>query len=111
MIQRETDRDFTIEKLNQDIDRLQREGTGKASEETLQELANLQRENRLITTAWYDLTTRLQSNTVVLQRRSEPPKGWLGRQRIAVKGVGNVVSTWEDKSLFPNPSLYARLLQ
>ncbi|KAF2092928.1 hypothetical protein NA57DRAFT_23428, partial [Rhizodiscina lignyota] len=51
---------------------------------TADELVNLRRENKLLTSAWYDLTSRLQSNTVVLQRRSEPPKSWLGRQRLAV---------------------------
>ena len=30
-------------------------------------IKNLQRENALITTAWYDLNSRLQSNHVVLQ--------------------------------------------
>ncbi len=34
-----------------------------------QMLKNLQRENAMIATAWYDLTSRLQSNHVVLQRR------------------------------------------
>ena len=55
----------------------------------LQELlTNLQRENKLITSAWYDLTCRLQSNTVILSRRQEPPKSWLGRQRATVNAVG-----------------------
>ena len=49
------------------------------------ELETLQRENKLITSAWFDLTCRLQSNTVLLSRRQqEPPKSWLGRQRLAV---------------------------
>ena len=57
-----------------------------------QELVNLRRENKLITSAWYDMTCRLQSNTVMLQRRSEAPKSWLGRQRAVVGSAGSSVS-------------------
>ncbi|EOO00421.1 putative microtubule binding protein [Phaeoacremonium minimum UCRPA7] len=49
-------------------------------------IKNLQRENALITTAWYDLTARLQSNHVVLQRRQDMPKSWLNKQRQMVNG-------------------------
>ena len=48
------------------------------------ELANLRRETRLMTTAWCDLSCRLQSNQVVLQRRADLPKSWLGQQRLVV---------------------------
>ncbi|KAF2180253.1 hypothetical protein K469DRAFT_593143, partial [Zopfia rhizophila CBS 207.26] len=51
----------------------------------------LRRENKLITSAWYDMTCRLQSNTVVLQRKAEAPKSWLGRQRVAVGGASSSV--------------------
>jgi protein HOOK3 len=53
---------------------------------TDQEIKNLKRENALITSAWYDLTSRLQSNHVVLQRRQEVSKSWLGKQRQMVNG-------------------------
>lgn len=59
--------------------------------ELQQEIENLRRENNLITSAWYDMTSRLQSNTVILQRRSEAPKGWLGKQRAAVGGTSILV--------------------
>ncbi|KAK4071289.1 uncharacterized protein Triagg1_6320 [Trichoderma aggressivum f. europaeum] len=49
-------------------------------------IKNLQRENALIATAWYDLTSRLQSNHVVLQRRHDAPKSWLNKQRQLVNG-------------------------
>ncbi|KAF1944854.1 hypothetical protein EJ02DRAFT_339873, partial [Clathrospora elynae] len=49
---------------------------------------NLRRENQLITSAWYDMTSRLQSNNVILHRRSEAPKSFLGKQRAAVGGPG-----------------------
>ncbi|TQV91361.1 hypothetical protein V2A60_008989 [Cordyceps javanica] len=49
-----------------------------------QMIINLQRENALIATAWYDLTSRLQSNHVVLQRRHDAPKSWLNKQRQMV---------------------------
>ncbi|KAI0001550.1 hypothetical protein F4779DRAFT_622400 [Xylariaceae sp. FL0662B] len=51
-----------------------------------QVIKNLQRENAMIATAWYDLTSRLQSNHVVLQRRHEVPKSWLNKQRQMVNG-------------------------
>ncbi|KAJ3498592.1 hypothetical protein NLG97_g1008 [Lecanicillium saksenae] len=51
-----------------------------------QMIKNLQRENALIATAWYDLTSRLQSNHVVLQRRHDAPKSWLNKQRQMVNG-------------------------
>ncbi|OBR03583.1 Microtubule binding protein [Colletotrichum higginsianum IMI 349063] len=54
-------------------------------------IKNLQRENALIATAWYDLTSRIQSNHVVLQRRSEMPKSWLGKQRQMVNGLGRLM--------------------
>ncbi|CAK7273048.1 hypothetical protein SEPCBS57363_005456 [Sporothrix epigloea] len=49
-------------------------------------IKNLQRENAMIATAWYDLTSRLQSNHVVLQRRQDAPKSWLNKQRQMVNG-------------------------
>jgi protein HOOK3 len=51
-----------------------------------QVIKNLQRENAMIATAWYDLTSRLQSNHVVLQRRNDAPKSWLNKQRQLVNG-------------------------
>ncbi|KAG6266568.1 hypothetical protein E4U48_005421 [Claviceps purpurea] len=49
-------------------------------------IENLQRENTLIATAWYDLTSRLQSNHVVIQRRHDAPRSWLNKQRQMVNG-------------------------
>lgn len=42
----------------------------------------------MISTAWYDLTSRLQSNHVVLQRKDQP-KSWLNKQRQMVNGKQN----------------------
>ncbi|KAH9907788.1 hypothetical protein F4778DRAFT_447121 [Xylariomycetidae sp. FL2044] len=50
-------------------------------------IKNLQRENAMIATAWYDLTSRLQSNHVVLQRRQDVPKSWLNKQRHMVNAT------------------------
>ncbi|KAI9880472.1 MAG: hypothetical protein M1830_002824 [Pleopsidium flavum] len=46
-----------------------------------EELQNLQRETKLMATAWYDLTSRLQMNNVVLQRRNDTPRSFLNKQR------------------------------
>lgn len=54
---------------------------------TDQIIKNLQRENAMISTAWYDLTSRLQSNHVVLQRRQDMPKSWLNKQRQMVNAT------------------------
>ncbi|KAI0457318.1 hypothetical protein F5B21DRAFT_512860 [Xylaria acuta] len=54
--------------------------------QTDQMVTNLKRENELIATAWYDLSSRLQSNHFVLQRRNENPKSWLNKQRQLVNG-------------------------
>ncbi|RYC57071.1 hypothetical protein CHU98_g9137 [Xylaria longipes] len=54
--------------------------------QTDQIITNLKRENELIATAWYDLSSRLQSNHFVLQRRNENPKSWLNKQRQLVNG-------------------------
>lgn len=52
-----------------------------------QVIKNLQRENSMITTAWYDITSRLQSNHVILQRRHDQPKSWLHKQRQLVNST------------------------
>ncbi|KAK5658605.1 hypothetical protein OQA88_1998 [Cercophora sp. LCS_1] len=51
------------------------------------EIKTLQRENTMITTAWYDITSRLQSNHVVLQRRQDAPRSWLNKQRQMVNAT------------------------
>lgn len=51
-----------------------------------QVIKNLECENAMIATAWYDLTSRLQSNHVVLQRRQDTPKSWVNKQRQMVNG-------------------------
>jgi len=38
-------------------------------------------------TAWYDLSSRLQSNHVVLQRRQDVQRSWLGKQRQLVNAT------------------------
>ncbi|KLU91974.1 hypothetical protein, variant [Magnaporthiopsis poae ATCC 64411] len=54
---------------------------------TDQTIKNLQRENAMISTAWYDLTSRLQSNHVVLQRRQDTPRTWIGKSRQMVNNA------------------------
>lgn len=49
-----------------------------------EELVILERENTLISTAWYDQASRLQMNSVVLKRRSDAPSSWLNKQRNAI---------------------------
>jgi protein HOOK3 len=53
-----------------------------------QEIVNLKRENSLMVTAWYDLTARLQSNNVVLQRKADLGRSWINKQRQAVNPMG-----------------------
>lgn len=49
-----------------------------------QQLETLLRENSMMTSAWFDITSRLQTNTVTLGRRREEPSSWLGKQRSAL---------------------------
>ncbi|KAF1353275.1 hypothetical protein BDV97DRAFT_291354 [Delphinella strobiligena] len=50
----------------------------------LKDLAALQRENKLMASAWFDLSSRLQSNTIMVGRRKESAKSFLGKQRAIV---------------------------
>lgn len=55
------------------------------------DMATLQRENRLMASAWYDLSARLQNNGVSLGRRRQEPRSWIGKQRALVgPGSGHV---------------------
>ncbi|KAI0182085.1 hypothetical protein GGR52DRAFT_67030 [Hypoxylon sp. FL1284] len=60
---------------------------GAQKAQTDQVIKNLQRENAMIATAWYDLNSRLQSNHVVLQRRHDVPRSWLNKQRQMVNAT------------------------
>jgi protein HOOK3 len=55
------------------------------------DMATLQRENRLMASAWYDVTARLQNNGVSLGRRKQEPKSWIGKQRALVGPGSNMV--------------------
>ncbi|KAK5108922.1 hypothetical protein LTR62_007724 [Meristemomyces frigidus] len=53
--------------------------------EKLEDLAQLQKENRLMTSAWYDLSSRVQLQGVqVSSRRRYEPRSWIGKQRLLV---------------------------
>ncbi|KJZ72030.1 hypothetical protein HIM_08591 [Hirsutella minnesotensis 3608] len=64
-------------------------GEGSSAQKAIadQTIKNLQRENALIVTAWYDLTSRLQSNHLVVQRRQDAPRSWLNKQRQMVNAT------------------------
>ncbi|APA05993.1 hypothetical protein sscle_01g007630 [Sclerotinia sclerotiorum 1980 UF-70] len=75
-------KESTIQELQQRLVLAEDPEAQKAANDVL--VKNLTRENTLIATAWYDLTSRLQSNHVVLQRRQDAPKSWLNKQRQLV---------------------------
>ena len=54
-------------------------------------IRNVERENRLMSSAFHDLAARLQLNNAVVQRKAEPPKSWLGRQRRFFEGPAGLV--------------------
>lgn len=56
-------------------------------------VAALERENRLMATAWYDLSSRLQTNGASLSRRRYEPKSWIGKQRVLVGTTSGVNSS------------------
>ncbi|KAF1810307.1 hypothetical protein P152DRAFT_475863 [Eremomyces bilateralis CBS 781.70] len=80
-------RDAEVETLRTELVAARNSTPADGDPVTRQELEYLRRENTLLTTAWYDLASRMQSNTLMLQRRSEAPKSWLGRQRVSVSGA------------------------
>ncbi|KAF2454400.1 hypothetical protein BDY21DRAFT_102988 [Lineolata rhizophorae] len=61
-------------------------GAGEKGQAEMQRA--LERETRLVAAAFYDLSSRMQSASIVLQRRGDGPRSWLGRQRLAVAQVG-----------------------
>ncbi|GAM83706.1 hypothetical protein ANO11243_016950 [Dothideomycetidae sp. 11243] len=65
----------------------QQQPSQPVSDEHTRALVQLKRENALMSTAWFDLSARLQRENVILGRRRESPKSWLGKQRAAV-GLG-----------------------
>ncbi|EMD87332.1 hypothetical protein COCHEDRAFT_30835 [Bipolaris maydis C5] len=79
------------ESLRVQLEMAKAETAERGSAELQQEVENLRRENALVKSMWYDMNQRLLSNTVILQRRSEAPKGWLGKQRAAVGGGASVL--------------------
>lgn len=86
----------TIASLRKDL-----EGVSKQKAEAPklpQDLASLQRENHLMATAWYDLSSRLQNNGVSLTRRRQEPKSWIGKQRALVGPSTAPVSLLRRKS-------------
>ena len=84
-----------VKRQNKDIERLKNgedrkaeevgRERGEREEERRREMELVERENRLMTGAWYGLSSRLQMNSVVLVRKSEP-KGWLGKMRAEIHG-------------------------
>lgn len=74
-MQRVEDQDAEIAKLKK---------AGSMQQTPSKDFAALQRENKLMTSAWFDLSSRLQSNTVMVGRRKETPKSFLGKQRAVV---------------------------
>jgi protein HOOK3 len=76
-----------ISALRRELEILARQPTPAAREAAPvipPDVAALQRENQLMVTAWYDLSSRLQNNGVSLNRRRQEPKSWIGKQRALV---------------------------
>jgi len=88
------ERDAEFEKLQKDFESLKMQPPpvppkDPLSDKELQkQLQQLQRENKLIASAWYDMTCRLQSNTVHLARRAEGGRSWLAKMRTSVNTTG-----------------------
>ncbi|KAK6352651.1 hypothetical protein TWF730_009467 [Orbilia blumenaviensis] len=79
----------SIKELQDELDTAKTSGGagkkgGPAYETLVAQKETLMKEMDLMTSAWYDITSRLQSNTVTLGRRKEAPVSWLGKQRQAV---------------------------
>ncbi|KAN0110342.1 hypothetical protein V8E51_006729 [Hyaloscypha variabilis] len=79
--------DTIIQDLQRRLKKAEESGPDAQKAENETKIKNLIRENALISTAWYDLTSRLQSNHVVLQRRQDAPRSWLNKQRQMVNAT------------------------
>lgn len=77
----------TIAELRQQVENASKESR---KETPTQDIAILQRENHLMATAWYDLSSRLQNNGVSLGRRKHEPRSWIGKQRALVGPNSNL---------------------
>ncbi|KAL8949207.1 MAG: hypothetical protein Q9183_007624, partial [Haloplaca sp. 2 TL-2023] len=63
--------------------------TLRSENETLRKAHdNLKREQKLMASAFMDQSSRIQYVGTTVQRRSEQPSSWLGRQRRIVDGAG-----------------------
>lgn len=83
------ERELTITRLREELETAAAKSNTKTA---APDIAALQRENHFMATAWYDLSSRLQSNGVSLGRRREP-KSWLGQQRALIGPGSAQVST------------------
>ncbi|ELR01714.1 hypothetical protein GMDG_00090 [Pseudogymnoascus destructans 20631-21] len=81
-------KDATIAELQAQVKELEENGNDAQKAALERENDNLKREYSMMTMAWYDLSSRVQSNTVMLQRRSEVSKSWINKQRRAVNPTG-----------------------
>ncbi|KFY60046.1 hypothetical protein V497_03904 [Pseudogymnoascus sp. VKM F-4516 (FW-969)] len=81
-------KDATIAGLQAQVKELEENGNDAQKVALERENDNLKREYGMMTMAWYDLSSRVQSNTVMLQRRSEVSKSWINKQRRAVNPTG-----------------------
>lgn len=76
------DQETRISELRKQLDAASKQPQSTAA--LTPDMATLQRENRLMASAWYDVTARLQNNGVSLNRRKQEPKSWIGKQRALV---------------------------
>lgn len=83
--QKAQDQETRIAELRKQLDAASRQADAPTPD-----MATLQRENRLMASAWYDLSSRLQNNGVSLGRRRQEPKSWIGKQRALV-GPGSAM--------------------
>ena len=84
----------TIANLRKELDMASKERSEVPAPS--QDIATLQRENHLMATAWYDLSSRLQNNGVSLGRRRQEPKSWIGKQRALVGPGSGMVSEFKS---------------
>lgn len=88
--QRVSEREQTIAELRHHVGAASKQPQKDAP---ARDTAALQRENHLMATAWYDLSSRLQNNGVSLGRRRQEPKSWIGKQRALVGPNSGLVSS------------------
>ncbi|MCJ1314473.1 hypothetical protein MMC25_008155 [Agyrium rufum] len=86
-----TIREAEVKDLRSRLEAIKRTAVSDTASSALQsDLENMKRENKLMASAFYDLSSRIQMSNVTLQRRTGQPRSFLNKQRQQVNQAASV---------------------